>query len=254
MKSRHTHILLFLLISLLTTSCGTSYNIKGSTDMSVLDGQKFFLKVFKNDDLCSLDSCDVLHGQFKFSGTIDTVKLAYITNEGGVLPIILEGGDIDITINVAEQKVTGTQYNEKFFNFTKHLVQVETSVSELSRRESRGIMNGEDMDSLRNELEKEYITLVARRDTLTTNFICNNFDNPLAAAAFQFLTITNRVPELTPWVEHILSKANDSFKNDGYVKDYVEKAKYVQGVMNGTVDPGIPTTAAAPTPTDSINN
>ena len=47
------------------------------------------------------------------------------------------------------------------------------------------------------------------------------------------VTIGYRYPELTPWIEDIMSKATDRFKNDPYVKDYYKKAQENQQIMNG---------------------
>ena len=47
------------------------------------------------------------------------------------------------------------------------------------------------------------------------------------------MTIGYRYPELTPWIEDIMSKATDKFKNDPYVKDYYQKALENQAIMNG---------------------
>ena len=65
-------------------------------------------------------------------------------------------------------------------------------------------------------------------------------------------------PELTPWIEDIMSKATDKFKNDAYVKDYYRKAQENQAIMNGMKDApeaetAVPETAApdaAPTPNE----
>ena len=37
-----------------------------------------------------------------------------------------------------------------------------------------------------------------------------------------------------------MSKATDNFKNDSYVKDYYEKAKQNEAIMNGTADQPMP--------------
>lgn len=47
------------------------------------------------------------------------------------------------------------------------------------------------------------------------------------------MTIGYRYPELTPWIEDIMSKATDKFKSDPYVKDYYQKALENQAIMNG---------------------
>ena len=67
---------LYSLISLLAlTSCANTYNIQGTSNVSTLDGRMLYLKVLKDNDFKSVDSCDVVHGQFAFSGTLDSCLL-----------------------------------------------------------------------------------------------------------------------------------------------------------------------------------
>jgi hypothetical protein len=71
------------------------------------------------------------------------------------------------------------------------------------------------------------------------------------------VTIGDEFPELTPWIEDIMSKATDKFKNDPYVKDYYKKAQENQQIMNGMREvpqampaSSMPPTSNAPTPND----
>ena len=65
-----------------------------------------------------LDSCDVVHGQFTFSGSVDSVRMANIfMDDENVLPVVLENGDITIKIDNTQQMVSGTPLNDKLFKF-----------------------------------------------------------------------------------------------------------------------------------------
>lgn len=236
MTKSYIYCLFISAAAVLLASCGSSYKINGTTDVSLLDGQKFYMRTFSADDMKALDSCEVVHGQFTFAGTTDTVKLAYITNEANALPIILEEGEIKVSINMAGEDVSGTELNDKFSDFRKSLVKIDGEISDLAHRQSQGYMNGEDEDSLNTILNQKYQQLIIQKDSLATKFICNNFNNVLAAAAFQFLTIQQQMPQMSPWVEDILSKATDDFKNDPYIKMYLEQARLVEGIENGTVE------------------
>ncbi len=67
-----------------------------------------------------------------------------------------------------------------------------------------------------------------------TSFVTDNFDNVLDPGVFFLVTMGNQYPMLSPWIEDIMSKATDHFKNDPYVKDYYQKAQENQAIMNGT--------------------
>ena len=69
-------IVLYALLTLMTfTSCVNSYNIQGSSNVSNLDGRMLYLKVLKNNDFVNIDSCDVCHGQFHFSGDLVSLPM-----------------------------------------------------------------------------------------------------------------------------------------------------------------------------------
>ena len=80
----------------------------------------------------------------------------------------------------------------------------------------------------------------------------DNFDNVLGPGVFFMITANHRYPELSPWIEDIMSKATEKFKNDPYVRDYYRKAQQNQAIMNGTASPdhmAVPMTEC-PTPNE----
>lgn len=227
--------LLYALFCLVTlASCTSSYNIQGTSNVSNLDGRMLYLKVLANNDFKNIDSCDVVHGQFHFCGTFDTVRLANIfMDDESVLPLVLESGDITIKIDNTQQNVSGTPLNDELFKFFNKYNQLKNEEAELVHTHDRAIMDGSDMDAVTRHLNAEAMRLSAEEDKLVTTFVTENFDNVLGPGVFFMMTIGYRYPELTPWIEDIMSKATEKFKNDPYVKDYYQKAQENQAIMNG---------------------
>ena len=194
-----------------------------------------YLKVLKNNDFKNIDSCDVLHGQFQFSGTVDSVRMASIfMDDQSVLPLVLESGDINVKIDYAQQTVTGTPLNDKLSKFFSKYNQLKNQEAELVHKHDQAIMNGRNMEVVNQRLNVEAQRLSEQEDRLITNFVTDNFDNILGPGVFFMVTINNQYPILTPWIEDIMSKATDTFKNDPYVKDYYQKAQENEEIMNGT--------------------
>ena len=230
----------------LLTSCGSSYNIEGTSNISTLDGRKLYLKVLKDNEFKKLDSCDVVHGKFGFSGSLDSVRIANIfMDEESVLPLVLESGNIIVKLDDAQQNVSGTPLNDKLFKFFNKYNQLKNQEQELVHKHDQAIMNGSNMDVVSARLNSEAERLSVLEDKLITSFVCENFDNVLGPGVFFMVTIGYDYPELTPWIEDIMSKATDKFKNDAYVKDYYAKAQENQQIMNGMKD--IPVSATTPT-------
>ena len=174
---------LYSLISLLAlTSCANTYNIQGTSNVSTLDGRMLYLKVLKDNDFKSVDSCDVVHGQFAFSGTLDSVRMANIfMDDESVLPLVLESGDITVKINTTQQIVSGTPLNDKLFKFFTKYNQLENQKIELVHRHDRGLMNGDDELVMNRRLNAEAIHISEQEDKLITSFVTENFDNVLHA-------------------------------------------------------------------------
>lgn len=250
-------IIYFLCAAAALASCSSSYNIQGTSDVQNLDGHMMYIKALQGNELKSIDSCDVLHGKFAFRGNIDTVKVGtlFINNEG-VMPIVLEEGDIIIKFNTAKQTCTGTFLNDKLNDFIEQYNQITSQIADLSHQEAQAMMDGKDMNVVYLELQQKSNSLGKESDSLITSFIEQNFDNVLGPFVFRMVTNTE-IPMTNAWIEALMLKATESFKNDRYVKEFMEEANHNQAIMTGMDDPTpIPdtssdnNTATPPTPND----
>ena len=246
-------------VAVTATSCSGTYDIKGTSDVSMLDGKMLYLKAYKNSDLKNIDSCDVVHGQFSFNGQLDSTKMVTLfLDDESLMPVVLEHGDISIKIDNGQQKVSGTPLNDKLSVFLEKYNQLDMQMEELGHKQSQAIMNGEDENVTNARLSQEAQNIAEREDKLITSFITENFDNVLGPGVFFMMTAGNKYPELSPWIEEIMSKATDKFKNDPYVRDYYRKAQDNQNIMNGMATPDQPAPPmpdaapqdGAPTPND----
>ena len=231
------NIFYFLCAAAALASCSSSYNIQGTSDVQNLDGHMMYIKAMQDNELKNIDSCDVVHGKFEFRGSIDTVKVGtlFINNEG-VMPVVLEEGDITIKFNTAKQTCTGTYLNDKLTDFIEKYNQITNQLADLSHQEAQAMMNGEDMNLVYRELQKKSLALNEESDTLVTSFIEQNFDNVLGPFIFRMVTDTE-IPMTNAWIEALMLKATDTFKNDRYVKAFMEEANRNQAIMTGMDDP-----------------
>lgn len=243
-------ILYALLLVMPLTSCVDSYNIKGTSNDSNLEDSKIYLTVIRGDDVRNIDSCEVVHGQFSFCGNIDSVRVAQI----GALPVVLEKGDITVRDDNTLQSATGTPLNDSLTAFMHSFQRIVNQSAELQRRPYQALMNGEDENAVRMEVEEQTEHLNAEMDRLLTRFVTENFDNVLGpwvflnACAMKF----HGTPLTDAWVDDIMSKATDKFKNDPMVRDYCHKAQENEKRLNGLSDTHdmAPATDLAPTPNE----
>lgn len=231
---------LYAIVSVLAfTSCANSFHISGTTSVSTLDGQKLYLKVLKDTTLKNVDSCDVVHGQFQFAGSTDSVRVANIVlSDNSSLPVVLESGDIQVKIDNTQETVTGTPLNDKLSKFRVRFTQLLNQSADLVHQHDQAIMNGKNMAVVNTRLAAKDAEINEKIDKLVTNFVTENFDNVLGPYVFLNVCMNRyKVPMLDAWVEDIWSKATDKFKNDPQVKEYYEAAQENQDIMNGTKTP-----------------
>ncbi len=244
---------------MILTSCAGTYDIKGTSNVSVLDGKMLYLKQYHDSDLKNIDSCDVVHGQFGFNGRLDSVRMVTLfMDDENIMPVVLESGSINVKIDNGSQKVSGTPLNDKLSEFIEKYNQLEMQMNDLAHKQSQAIMNGEDENTINQKLAIEAQQITQKEDKLITSFICDNFDNVLGPGVFFMMTMGYPIPELSPWIEDIMSKATDTFKNNKYVKEYMTAAERNQNIGNGMETPPVTpqqplqttTNVAPPTPAE----
>lgn len=258
-----------LLVTVLTlSSCAGSYNIQGSSNVSDLDGQKLYLKVPKGDAMVNLDSCDVVHGQFTFNGNTDSARIAhiYMDDKNLMVPIVVEKGDITVKLDNSVQKISGTPLNDKISEFWNRFLQIQYQYADLDHEQSASLLNGQDEAEVNQRLVKRALTIFSKYDKMFTKFVTDNYNNVLGPWAFLTRVSYDSAPGLYPawmsdymlmnalnqlpsWIEYIMVKAPDSFKNDPDVKEF-----YTQFQEWQRKNSGMETTPATPIPSTSVGD
>ena len=198
-------------------SCAESYNIQGSSSLALLDGNKLYLKVVDGRNLKTIDSCEVVHGKFRFAGLLDTTQMgALYMDDKSVMPLVVERGDISVRITEARQNVSGSPLNDQLYDFLDKHKQLDSRMAELDHRYSQMLLDGIDEDTIARQLTAEAAVINQQEDSLVTDFVVANFDNVLGP--FVFIQMSSSVPQ----VEHIMSKAPDAFKQHPEVSDFYQ--------------------------------
>ena len=213
----------FVLLFITTlTSCGKRFKIDGVTSVSRLDGKMLLVKVVSGDQLVNIDSAEVIHGYFQMEGKVDSVVLAslYMDDEC-IMPLVLEEGNINIEINNVGISVKGTPLNDSFNRFIEDKTTIDDKAYEVEREESRMIMDGVDVNTVQEEIEKQRSNVINQMDNLIKTFIQNNYENVLGPGVFIMIGNSLPYPFLTPLMEEIVNEAPETFKNNYLIKNYL---------------------------------
>lgn len=234
----------FLAIATLA-SCSKNYNITGSSNLSRLDGNMLFLVQNDIDGSKNIDSCDVVHGEFKFSGSYDSTMVAMICiNNDPIIPVVIEDGDIHVSLNTADVSCKGTQLNDSLNAFLKAYEKLNSQLQDIARQMQRAEYDFytnelEDPQATQQKIINDQMKLQKDMDDLFTVSVVNNFENVVGPFIFLYRANmeTGGYYQLTPWIESILSKAPNTFKNNALIKDYVTNAQRNKNIENGTETP-----------------
>lgn len=229
-----------LTVPLALLSCSRQYVIQGSSNVQSLDGKMLYLKALKDNQLVDIDSCEVIHWQFEFTGVWDsTMMVNLFMDDESIMPLVLEEGNLQVHIDHAEQSVTGSPLNDTLYTFIREKSRIDNQMSELSHKESQMIMDGMDHDKILEILNREAAALGKSNDSLVINFISRNFDNVLGAGVFMILTSSYPYPIITPQIDSLMSIATPYFRNNSYVKEYMKLAKENMELMKERQNAGL---------------
>ena len=161
-----TNSLLVLLTVLTAASC-TKYNISGTSSLEGVDGHMLYLKGISNDEIVNLDSCEVVHGKFKFSGSLDSIQVVTLCIDNDpILPVVLEDGEVIVELNEQRQQCKGTPLNDTLSAFNKRYEILMQQFDDLTHQQSQAIMNGDDMDAVNQRLAEMEHKLVEEEDRM----------------------------------------------------------------------------------------
>ena len=208
-------------------SCSSNYNITGTSLQSFYDGDVVYLRPLGMEDAKPVDSCRILHGGFKMSGSVDSVMCVrmFFGQSGDNIPIILEEGNIIVSALPNAMKVEGTPLNDKFYAFMTERDSLMFLLVELPRKESTMILEGYDHDDILRMLGEEEGELRMAIDKLETDFVMSNYDNVLGITYFLVLCDNTYnqfgYATTTPQIDEIYSRAPEGFKKNKDVEEYM---------------------------------
>lgn len=243
---------------LLLTSCAEQYNIAGNSSLPCLDGKVLYLRVSNNGKqeqahksnvqqetvMICLDSCTVIHGQFRFEGDIDSTMMAMLYRGNDcVMPIVLESGNLNIQVDNATQRVSGSPLNEKLYSYFKKRTRLDHEIWELQQATMRMMREGNSPIDIQRKLGKKKQQLDRRAEELETKFVMDNYNNVLGPGYFRLLCSQFPSPIMTEQIQRILDSAPANFLNDPFVRYYMQHAK-MRMAAQGDKNP----TAAMPQP------
>ena len=179
---------LFFLSFLIFYSCSNSSDFKLSASSDINDGEMVYLVQYKENIPVLKDSATVVKGNFSFSDSILVPEMHYIffKNIQGNIPVILEPGNINITVfkdSLRSTKINGTKSND---DFKVYIDESSSLINELNNIQSEINYNIALNDSLlTDDLEKQFINMRKKLTDYEFDFMTNKNDSYISALILQ---------------------------------------------------------------------
>ena len=173
-----------------------------------------------------VDSASVEHGLFSMEGVSDSTMMVSIYMEDeSIMPIILENGIIQVSINAGDMRAWGTPLNNALYNFFDRRNDLEEQLNNLDHREAQMVLNGANIDEVRAQMVKESEELNRKMNEYIQSFIKDNYNNVLGPSVFMMMCSSMPYPMMTDQIEDILRGAPAIFKQHPLVQEFISKAQ-----------------------------
>lgn len=207
-------------------ACSSQYNIDGNSSIAGIDGQKMYLRMSLQDgktEMLCLDSCEVVHGTFRFDGAIDSVAMVDLyMGSAPMMPVVLENGSLFIQMDNAAQSVSGGPMNDRLNEFLTKRNRVENELWDLNRRARMMVYEGKSLEQIVAVIDPIKEKLVEQMNTLEVNFVKQNYDNVLGPGYFMRMCNNNMgMTTANDDVMDILQNAPESFLRHPFVEHFM---------------------------------
>lgn len=205
------------------TSCSNEYSIQGTSSLSTYDNQTLYLRANRNNEQAAcIDSTQVIHGHFTFEGSADSTVFAQLyMGDESVLPIILEKGNLQISLDVIEKNVTGGELNKKLYAFLKKRASINSKIWATQQKAFTLFQQGKDVKTVEKRMGKKIKKLNRELERAEENFILENAENILGPSLFRLLCRKYQSPIISEQIYNILEACPKNMLQDNYIRSYV---------------------------------
>ena len=206
-------------------SCTKGYKIVGTSSIQDFNGKTITLKTSNGGTWHTIDSCEVLHGQFVMKGKTDsTLQTTLFVDDQPMMPMILEPGKINITVSNIMLKAEGTPLNDSLYKFIARKYKLDLRVFELEHTEEQMIMNGYNEATIQHHIDSTYMVLREEMHNLVLDFIGKNYNNILSICGFSMLCNGLSQPTITPLIQAVINDAPKAFLAHPTISSYLDIA------------------------------
>lgn len=226
---RIKHFFVNIAAWLLLSACASHYNISGDLSQGVVKAEKLYLAVVDDENQrVFIDSCEIVHGQFSFAGQVDSIVLGHLDVDGAtMMPVVIEQGEVDISVDVFGTGITGGVLNKKLSDYYKALNVIQQEWVALYQRRVKLMRDGTENSKDFEDIMLAEDSLNRATEKLQADFILENFNNVLGPGIFMMICDQYPIPMITPQLRSILNQAPPMFLRHPRISRFIRRAGYV---------------------------
>lgn len=244
-------IVLIITAAFITIACNkvseNEFLISGTAN-GIENGKKIFIEIQGETGSIIKDTGVIENGKFELKGITESIDLGFIRieNEPINLPLILENGEINVTITtdtVQNSKIGGTKNNDLFQAFnedSKVIIRKKGKFEKANAGRIKAAKTAKDTATV-NQIMKEYGTFQDELNKVSVNFIKKNPDAYLSVLLLENFTMRQYISleEIKAYYEKLDKKLlnTKSGKNIKMVLDSQNKATSTNDVSVGKLAP-----------------
>ncbi|MDG3582079.1 TlpA disulfide reductase family protein [Galbibacter pacificus] len=238
-------LLLFVALVACNKTKDNTYKVTVNVE-GVEDGKKVYLqKPVDGQRPEVLDTLEVKEGSFEFSGETEGPEMHYLYFEGirGVLPIILEEGNISVTAykdSLNFSKIEGTPSNEDFTAFIQSSRNIRKKMMDIQKQGMEAQQKGDTVTL--NTLKETFEEVQQEAKDYEQDFVANNKDSYISLLVIQQMMRTkSKTPEE---VNTLFKGLSEDIRNTEMGKSIAKELGDIDKLAIGAIAPDF----SAPTP------
>ena len=220
---------LFILTFFIASCSEQQYFVKGTSTQQLPDGEYAYMLPMNTNQSVFIDSCRVVHGKFEMSGPLDSVQCVVISMGTFGIPMVLETGEVRISMQSSNIRVSGTPLNDAFYDFLDRRDSLLLVENDLWLRANNLHNRGYSDEYINNELGAEMLNTATTLDSIQCDFVKANYTNVLGVS--WFLQMCKEASEqcgyfvVPPSLEKVYENAPKAFKANQEIKNYMNLCK-----------------------------
>lgn len=225
-------ILLGLIVMAFFYGCGPKgYNVQGTIDKDEMNGYMVYLADRDGRDWTLLDSALIENGKFEMSGTVDSLRIAYILlGQAGEIEaaqaFVYENANIQVDLVSESIKVKGSLQNDLL---TQYFANVENPEIRMTEIRNTLMENPEMSEEEKESLKSEYNDLIKQVEKTNLEFAKSNINTLGGAFVFKTSYYNMSLEEK----EEIIALMNDETKKDERIAKIVKSVEAEKNVAIG---------------------